>query len=99
MLLGSPIETGGRAIVTSSSSSEKQLGNETNRNEMAPEGSPTSWTDPNYVATVVGVLSIGALCVYSATTRSGLTPEEVTVVVLAVSLPAAIAHWIARRWG
>jgi hypothetical protein len=34
---------------------------------------------------------------YSATIESGLVPEEVTFVVLAVALPAATAHWIARR--
>jgi len=60
---------------------------------------PPSWSDPEYVATVVGVLATGALVFYSALTQSGPTVEEVIFVVLAITLPTGIAYEIARRWG
>jgi hypothetical protein len=59
---------------------------------------PTSWTDPDYVATVVGVLAMGVLIFYSALSDSGLTTSEVGFVVLAIALPATVAREIARRW-
>lgn len=65
---------------------------------MASDEFPTSWTDPNYVATIVGVLAIGVLYAYSVTTQSGLVPEEITVVILVVTIPVMVAHGIARRW-
>jgi hypothetical protein len=59
---------------------------------------PTSWTDPQYVATVVGLLAFGALVFYSATSSS-LAVEEVTFVVLALTLPMTAAYELARRVG
>jgi len=64
----------------------------------ARNGSP-SWTDPEYVATVVGVLSTGALVAYSALTESGPTVDEVPFVALAITLPATAAYEVARRFG
>jgi len=58
---------------------------------------PSSWRDPQYVATIVGVLATGALYFYSALTRSGPTAEEITFVLLAVFLPTGIAYEITRR--
>lgn len=66
---------------------------------MSSTDFPSSWSDPEYVATVVGVLATGAVVFYSALTQSGLTVEEVIFVVLAITLPAGIAYEIARRWG
>lgn len=60
---------------------------------------PSSWSDPRYVATVVGVLAIGALVFYSALTQSGPTVDEVVFVVLVITLPSTIAYELARRWG
>ncbi len=65
---------------------------------MATEPSPASWTDPNYVATVVGVLAVGALYFYSASTGSGPTTDEITVVLAAVFVPMTLAYEIARRF-
>jgi hypothetical protein len=65
---------------------------------MAAEPSPVSWTDPNYVAAVAGVLAVGALYAYSASTGSGPTADEITMVLLAVFLPMTIAYQIARRF-
>lgn len=59
---------------------------------------PSSWGDPEYVGAVVGVLATGALVFYSALTQSGPTVEEITFVVLAITLPSGIAYEIARRW-
>lgn len=58
----------------------------------------SSWSDPRYVSTLVGVLATGALVFYAAVTQSGLTVEEVVFVLLSVTLPATIAYEIARRW-
>ena len=66
---------------------------------MSSTDFPSSWSDPEYVATVVGVLATGTLVFYSALTQSGPTVEEVTFVILAITLPASIAYEIARRWG
>jgi hypothetical protein len=64
----------------------------------ARNGSP-SWTDPEYVATVVGVLSVGALVGYSTLADSGPTVDEVLFVALAITLPATAAYEVARRFG
>ncbi len=32
---------------------------------------PSSWTDPRYVAAIVGVVATGALCFYAGLTQSG----------------------------
>ncbi|WP_435153437.1 hypothetical protein [Haladaptatus sp. DFWS20] len=63
-----------------------------------PNPPPVSWIDPDYVATVVGVLAVGALYVYSASTGTGPTTDEITLVLLAVSLPMTVAYQIARRF-
>lgn len=60
---------------------------------------PTSWTDPRYVATVIGLLAFGALVFYGSSPQSSLTVEEVTLVVVALTLPMAAAYEIARRVG
>lgn len=65
---------------------------------MSSPETPSSWSDPGYVSTVVGVLATGALVFYAALTRTGLTVEEVVFVVLSVTLPATVAYEIARRW-
>ena len=65
---------------------------------MSSGSFPTSWTDPDYVATVVGVLALGVLVFYAALSDSGLLVDEVIFVVLVVTIPATIAREIARRW-
>ena len=69
-----------------------------NNLDMSSSVEPTSWTDPNYVATVVGVLATGVLVFYAALSDSGLTTNEVVLVILAVTLPATVAYEVARRW-
>jgi hypothetical protein len=49
-------------------------------------------------ADVAGVLAVGALYAYSASTGSGPTADEITMVLLAVFLPMTIAYQIARRF-
>ncbi|ODR79103.1 hypothetical protein BG842_08170 [Haladaptatus sp. W1] len=65
---------------------------------MSPDGYSASWTDPDYVSTVVGVLAAGALYFYSAWVNWGPTTVEITVVLLAVLLPTTLAYEIARRF-
>lgn len=65
---------------------------------MSPAAFPSSWSDPNYVATVVGVIATGGLCFYSALTHFGPTVDEIVFVLLAVLIPTSIAYEIARRW-
>lgn len=59
---------------------------------------PTSWSDPNYVAAIVGVLATGALYFYSALTNVGPTTEEITFVLLVLFIPTSLGYEIARRW-
>ncbi|RBI59517.1 hypothetical protein DMJ13_23235 [halophilic archaeon] len=59
---------------------------------------PSSWSDPNYVATVVGVIATGVLCFYSTVMQSGPTIDEIFFVLPAVLLSTIVAYEIARRW-
>ena len=56
------------------------------------------WTSPDYVATVVGVLAVGALVFVAALTRSSPTVDDVTFVVLSITIPVTLAYELARRW-
>lgn len=57
----------------------------------------TSWRDPQYVGTVVGVLACGAVVFYTALIDGPPTPEMVVSVMLAILIPAVVAHEVARR--
>lgn len=59
--------------------------------------SPPSWRDPEYVATVVGVVATGALFFYSALVESAPPPETIGFVLLWVLVPTTVAHELARR--
>ncbi|WP_231183637.1 hypothetical protein [Haladaptatus sp. DYF46] len=65
---------------------------------MSLDGHSASWTDPDYVSTVVGVLAAAALYFYSAWANWGPTTVEITVVLLAVLLPMTVAYELARRF-
>ena len=65
---------------------------------MPSPDSELSWTSPEYVATVVGVLATGALVFYSSLAQTGLTVDEILVVGLGITVPMTIAYEIARRW-
>ena len=64
---------------------------------MSDSEFPSSWGDPQYVAAIVGVIATGALYFYSGLTQSGLTIEEITLVIFAILLPTSMAYEIARR--
>lgn len=66
---------------------------------MSSNGSPLKWTNPEYVATIVGVLATGALVFYSSLTQSGPTVDEIIFVVLAITIPVTIGYELARRFG
>ena len=53
---------------------------------------------PSWPAALGDVLAVGAVYFYSALAAPGLTPEEVSVVVLGITLPATVAYELARRW-
>ena len=57
-----------------------------------------NWTSPDYVATVVGVLATGALVFVAALTRSSPAVDDVTFVVLSITVPMTLAYELARRW-
>ncbi|PSP61131.1 hypothetical protein BRC76_06845 [Halobacteriales archaeon QH_8_67_36] len=61
-------------------------------------GVSTDRTDPEYVATVVGVLAVGALVFYAELVSPTLTARTVVSVVLWVTIPMTVAHVVARRW-
>jgi hypothetical protein len=65
---------------------------------MPSTNSQVSWTSPEYVATVVGVLITGALVFYSSLAQTGPTVDETLFVVLGIVIPVTIAYEIARRW-
>lgn len=65
---------------------------------MPSPDSKLSWTSPEYVATVVGVLATGALVFYSSLAQTGLTVDEILVVGLGITVPMTIAYEVARRW-
>ena len=58
----------------------------------------SDWPSPDSVATVVGVLAVGALVFVAALTRSSLTGDDLTPVVLSSTVPATLAYEFARRW-
>ena len=66
---------------------------------MSDDAFPVSWTDPDYVAAVVGVLAVGTLVFYSALVEGPPTVETVLFVGLWVTLPTTVAYEIARRLG
>ena len=61
------------------------------------DSSRADWTSPDYVATVVAVLAVGALVFFAALTRSGPTVDDVTFVVLSITVPMTIAYELTRR--
>ena len=65
---------------------------------MPSPDSKLSWTSPEYVATVVGVLATSALVFYSSLAQTSLTVDEILVVGLGITVPMTIAYEIARRW-
>jgi len=65
---------------------------------MSSDGFPTSWRDPQYVGTVVGVLAIGAVVFYAALNGGPPSPETIIFVLLAVVVPWTISREVARRW-
>lgn len=65
---------------------------------MSSRDVPTSWRDPQYIETVVGVLASGVVVFYAALTEGPPTPEVVFYVLLAVFVPAWLAAEVARRW-
>jgi hypothetical protein len=58
---------------------------------------PIRWTNPEYVAAGVGVLTVGAFVFYSAHS-SGPTVDEIIFVGLVIMLPATLAYELARRF-
>jgi hypothetical protein len=57
-----------------------------------------SWRDPDYVATVVGVVATGALFFYGALVPSAPDADTIGFVLLWVLVPTMIARAVARRW-
>lgn len=66
---------------------------------MVDDEFPTSWTDPDYIAAVVGVLAVGVLAFYAGLVDGAPSIETVLFVLLWVTLPTTLACEIARRWG
>jgi len=62
------------------------------------EAFPTSWREPEYVATVTGVLAVGAVAGYLQVADAGVSTETFVWLLLAVLLPAAFTHELARRF-
>ncbi|WP_227379682.1 hypothetical protein [Haladaptatus halobius] len=65
---------------------------------MSSNSELISWTNPEYVAAVVSILSLGALVFYSSLTQSGPTVDEIILVGLVTTLPATIAYELARSF-
>jgi hypothetical protein len=59
---------------------------------------PTSWRDPEYVATVVGVLAVGVVAGYLQVADAGVSTETFVSLLLAVLLPVVAGYELARRY-
>lgn len=66
---------------------------------MAADSAPLQWTNPEYVATLVGVIATGALVFYTSVTQSGPTVEEIVFVILFITIPVTVAHELASQFG
>lgn len=66
---------------------------------MPAESPTTAWTDPEFVAAVVGVLAVGALVFFAELVSRTLTADTVVFVVLWITLPMTVARELARRYG
>jgi len=65
---------------------------------MPSSDSQPSWTSPEYVATVVGILATGILVFYGSLAQTDLTVDEILFVGLGLTVPMTISYEIARRW-
>ena len=65
---------------------------------MSADDFPSSWRDPQYISTVVGVIAVGSLFFYSAFVESAPSPETIGFILLWVLIPTTIAYEVARRW-
>ena len=68
------------------------------RQDMPTTEPHPGWTNPEYVATAVGVLAIGTLVFYNSLAQSGPTVDDILFVGLGITVPVTIAHEVARRW-
>jgi len=59
--------------------------------------SRADWASPDYVATVVGVLAVGAIAFFAALTRSSPTVDDVTFVVSSITVPVTLAYELTPR--
>ena len=60
---------------------------------------PNSWSDPEYVSGIVGVIATGTLFLYSALIDSAPSVETIGFIVLWIFLPMGLAYEIAQRRG
>lgn len=65
---------------------------------MSSNQTPSSWRDPQYVSSVVGVIATGALFFCSALVDSAPPTETILFVLLWVFIPMTLAYEVARRW-
>lgn len=63
-----------------------------------PNQTPSSWRDPQFVSTVVGVIATGGLLFYSALVNSAPPIETILFVLLWIFIPTTLAYETARRW-
>lgn len=59
---------------------------------------PTSFRDPTYIATLVGILALGALFFYSEIVDSAPSTEAILFVLFWMTIPMTVAYEVARRW-
>ena len=64
---------------------------------MSGNGFPTSWRDPDYLATIAGTVSTAALFYYSAMVSSAPSTGTLGFVLLWVFAPAIAVYWIANQ--
>lgn len=65
---------------------------------MSVADGPRSWLDPEYVATVIGVIAVGALYFYSGLVESAPSVETINFVLAWVFVPMVVAYEATRRW-
>ena len=65
---------------------------------MSLDADTVSWSDPTYVATLVGVFATAALIGYSEVVPSTPSVETILFVLLWVTAPMTVANVVAVRF-
>lgn len=61
------------------------------------DSTPSSWRDPRYLATVIGLVAFGALVFYAGLTSGPPAPESVAIVAVAIGVAGWLRRYLSAR--